>query len=131
MKRIAWFIIIAILPFFGQSQEMFRIEFDGYQSITNRNGVPGGQAKLPAQGSTIVLGGMNELDGLGYYFFDGYGSKLIIDSLDIAPDGTRSIVFRREDGRDFFDLFPTVRAKLIPLSHPESDSVINTNVDKK
>ena len=129
MKKNLFFAAFAVFSFFGQSQELFRIEFDGYQPISNRNGIPGGQAKLPIQGSIIVLGGMNELDGMGHYFFDSYGSKLIVDSLDISFDGTRNIVFRREDGRDFFDLFPTVRAKLVPLTHPPGDSA-NTNIDE-
>ena len=60
------------------------------------------------------MGGLNDWDGMNNYF-NLFGSKLIIDSTDRSSDGIQKVVLRREDGRNFFDLFPTVSAKLIPI----------------
>jgi hypothetical protein len=68
------------------------------------------------------VGGLNDLDGMGNYL-NVYGSKLIIDSLDITSDGTQSVVLRREDGNNFFNLYSTMRAKLTPVRNLESKSI--------
>jgi hypothetical protein len=43
--------------------------------------------------------------------------------LDITSDGTQSVVLRREDGNNFFNLYSTMRAKLTPVRNLESKSI--------
>ncbi|WP_273568292.1 hypothetical protein [Maribacter halichondriae] len=45
----------------------------------------------------------------------------------MGSEGIQNVVLRREDGRDFFDLFPTVSAKLIPIAHPENSGMAIEN----
>ncbi len=119
MKHVVLLILISLTPFFGQSQEAYRISLDSYQVLEDGRAFFGNQLKLPMTTGTIILGGLNELDGMGSYF-NVYGTKLVVDSLDLSFDGTKQVVFRREDGRNFYNLFPTLRAKLIPISLVEN-----------
>ena len=114
MKKIVLFISIAILPFLGQSQELYKVFLDSYQPIANGNSSSGHHVKFPSGEANIVMGGLNDLDGMGNYF-NLYGSKLIIDSLDTQTDGTKKVVLRREDGQDIYGLFPTLNARLVPV----------------
>jgi hypothetical protein len=59
-----------------------------------------------------VMGGLNDWDGMNNYF-NVYGSKVIIQSKDVAYNGIINITLRREDGRNFFGLYPTIRAQLL------------------
>ncbi len=96
------------------AQDLFRLQFEAYQYVENKDGALGCYIKLPNQNATIVMGGLNDWDGMNNYF-NLFGSKLIIDSTDRSSDGIQKVILRREDGRDFFELFPTVSAKLIPI----------------
>ncbi|MGB5821855.1 MAG: hypothetical protein WBG90_20395 [Saonia sp.] len=115
---MAKFLLLLIIPFFVQSQQMFRLQLDSYQQNETSFGTMDKQLSLPVKNSVVVLGGLNDLDGIGNYL-NIYGSKLIVDSSDVNSDGIRQMVLRREDGRDFFNLFPTIKAKLIPMEHPK------------
>jgi len=77
--------------------------------------------KFPHNNLTLVMGGLNDWDGMNNYF-NIFGSKLIVDSSDRGRDGIQNIVLRREDGRNLFELFPTLRAKLIPFNHPKNQN---------
>ncbi len=98
----------------SSAQELFRLQFDTYQYVESKDGALGSHIKLPNNNATIIMGGLNDWDGMNNYF-NLFGSKLIIDSTDRSSDGIQNVVLRREDGRNFFDLFPTVSAKLIPI----------------
>jgi len=105
--------------FLLHAQESFRLQLDKYQYIENNDGTMSNQLKFPNGNQVVIMGGLNDWDGMNNYF-NLFGSKLIVDSLDMGSDGIQNIVLRREDGRDFFDLFPTISAKLIPIEHPEN-----------
>ncbi len=118
MKNILLFIVFASICFPMDAQELFRLQLNDYQYVENNDGTINSQLKFPNGKATVIMGGLNDWDGMNNYF-NLFGSKLIVDSSDMGSDGIQNVVLRREDGRDFFDLFPTVRAKLIPIAHPE------------
>ncbi len=41
-----------------------------------------------------------------------YGQSLIVESAESYPNGDVQLVLRREDGRDFYNLYPLVKAEL-------------------
>lgn len=120
-------MVFASICFSMDAQELFRLRLNDYQYVENNDGTIKSQLKLPNGNATVIMGGLNDWDGMNNYF-NLFGSKLIVDSLDMGSDGIQNVVLRREDGRDFFDLFPTVRAKLIPIVHPQYNSSTVENV---
>ena len=114
-------ILFVSICFSSSAQELFRLQFDTYQYVESKDGALGSHIKLPNNNATIIMGGLNDWDGMNNYF-NLLGSKLIIDSTDRSSDGIQNVVLRREDGRDFFDLFPTVSAKLIAILGVNSDN---------
>lgn len=121
MKKTFLFLVFAGILFSMNAQTMFQLKFDEYQYMDRNIGVMGGQMKLPNGNAMVIMGGLNDLDGMNNYF-NLFGGKLIIDSLDMGLDGTQKIVLRREDGQDFYNLFPTISARLIPIDRTENEN---------
>jgi hypothetical protein len=122
MKKLLLYIFLSFTPIIVGAQELFYLTFEQNQTPINTTLIDTNEISLAVKGSTIIVGGLNDLDGMGNYF-NVYGSKLIIDSLDITSDGTQSVVLRREDGNNFFNLYSTMRAKLTPVRNLESKSI--------
>jgi len=112
-----------MIPFFAFSQEQYKISFDDFQLVEDSSTSLKNQMKFPFKDAIIVMGGLNDLDGLNNYF-NIFGSKLIIDERGVNSDGSHKLILRREDGRNFFDLFPTLSAKLTPLNIIETDETL-------
>ncbi|MFT6795098.1 MAG: hypothetical protein ACJART_000230 [Maribacter sp.] len=119
MKKLLLYIFFGLTTSIVWAQELFHLTFEQNQTPINTTSIDTNEISLPVKGSMIIVGGLNDLDGMGNYL-NIYGSKLIVDSLDIASDGTQNVVLRREDGNNFFNLYYTMRAKLIPLRNLES-----------
>jgi len=49
----------------------------------------------------------------------------------MGSEGIQNTVLRSEDGRDFFDQFPTVSGKLIPVTHPQNENKENMHIDSQ
>ena len=113
MKRLLLLIIIGLSPFFGQSQELFYIQFEN-NDINSRSANEQHHLNSNQPGAAVVIGGLDNWDGGGNYI-NVYGTKFIIDSLDLNADGTRTAVLRREDGENFFNHLTTVNARLTPV----------------
>lgn len=111
-----FYIVLSILLFsmVCASQELYHISFEQNQTNMHSPQINSNEITLPVKGATVIMGGLNNLDGMGNYL-NVYGSKLIIDSLDIATDGTQNVVLRREDGNNFFNIYPTMKATLTPV----------------
>lgn len=124
MKTLIISLTFASICFSTDAQELFRLQLDNCQYVESKDGAMGSYVKFPNGNATVVMGGLNDLDGMNNYF-NLFGSKLIIDSLDKGSDGIQKVVLRREDGRDFFDFFPTISANLIPMIHPEIEDEDN------
>jgi len=124
MKKIIILLFTVTITFLGHSQAAHMLELNTGQTLESEKSFAGNILNLPANRNIVVFGGLNELDGLGAYL-DVYGSKLLIDRYDIAPNGTKKITLRREDGRDFYGLYPTLVARLTPLSIQEKEDFMS------
>lgn len=117
-KSIAMTVLL-LVSYLGYSQSQFLLVFDDYQVVEDPNTSLQNQMRFPIMSSVVVMGGLNDLDGMGNYF-NVFGSKLLVDSKKPIQNGQQALILRREDGRNFFDLFPTISAKLIPTSHQKT-----------
>lgn len=113
-KSISIFVLV-LVSYTGFAQGQFLLVFDDYQVVEDPNTSLQNQMRFPISSSVVVMGGLNDLDGMGNYF-NVFGSKLLIDSKKPINNGEHALVLRREDGRNFYDLFPTLSAKLIPVA---------------
>lgn len=52
-----------------------------------------------------------------------YGQSLIIESAETLADGRIELILRREDGRDFYNIYPTVKAELVQDINPNSEQI--------
>ena len=116
MKKIILLIIIVITPLSAIGQELFFIHFEDNEIKRIPTTIRNERRNSISKETTVVIGGLNNLDGRGNYI-NVFGTKFIIDSLDMNSDGTRHAVLRREDGVNFFNHTPTVNARLIPVGH--------------
>ncbi|MEO0527424.1 MAG: hypothetical protein AAFZ89_09365 [Bacteroidota bacterium] len=114
MKYIYILLFASLISLHCNAQQLYRLQWENYQQTEVLSGALDKEINLHGKNIIVTMGGLNDLDGAGNYL-NMYGNTLIIDSLDILSDGTRNVVLRREDGKNFFNLFSTVRARLIPL----------------
>jgi hypothetical protein len=116
MEKLTFFLLLVLgaLPMQGQQAGAFVIE--GFQKMETASPMTNYEINLPVKQVVAIMGGLKDWDGMNDYF-NFFGSKLIIESSDIGLDGITYLVLRREDGLNFFDLFPTLRAKFIPSHH--------------
>lgn len=124
MKKIILIITFVFIPILTFSQNQYKISFDDYQIVEDSSTSLKMQMKFPFKDMVVVMGGLNDLDGMNNYF-NIFGSKLIIEKLDITSNGTHRLLLRREDGRNFYDLFPTLIAKIIPISSVENEEALS------
>lgn len=115
MKQLYFIFLLILVPVLCGAQELYHISFQQNQTGIYTPQITSNAIDLPMKGATVIMGGLNNLDGMGNYL-NVYGSKLIVDSMDIAMDGTQNVVLRREDGNHFFNLYPTMRATLTPIN---------------
>ena len=126
MKKFFLCLLFVSICFSVSAQEFFRLELDLFQQVESNNGGTPSLIKLPHRNATIIMGGLNNGEALNNYF-NIYGTKIIIDSINQGADGHENVVLRREDGRNFFDIFPTLSATLVPAEHPINEGTDTTN----
>lgn len=116
MRKALLLIVFLGLYISTHAQQLYELRIHQSQILDNYDITNGQLMTLPNSKFTVMMGGLNNWDGLGNYF-NIYGSKLIVDRLDLRSDGSKHVVLRREDGRKFYDRFPTISATLIPVHH--------------
>lgn len=89
---------------------VYQMGFEHFQESRGDSG-NGLMAELPY--TEVVLGHnpLNSRSGLGLTF-NFHGHVVVVDQMDVLPDGSIQAVIRREDGRDFFGYAPTLKAIL-------------------
>ena len=117
-------VIFIIIPLLGQAQEQFLVSIDEYQVVEDSNTSIKSQFRFPFNDMVLTMGGLIDLDGMGNYF-NVYGSKLLVEQISVTSNGIQAITLRREDGKNFYNLFPTLNAKLIPLTNPKENVLLN------
>ncbi|WP_299530911.1 hypothetical protein [Ulvibacterium sp.] len=123
MKLFVIFVGIVAPCFIGNAQQTGLLILDDYQKIETSYASTIHEIQLPAEEVMAIMGGLNDWDGMNNYF-NIFGSKLIVERMDINSDGSKQLTLRREDGRDFYNLFQTITAKLIPIAvETNSDNI--------
>lgn len=67
---------------------------------------------LPYEERVRLEANLNSNSGLGPTF-NYYGTVVVVDQMNVLPNGNKQLVLRREDGRDFYGYRPTLKAILI------------------
>ena len=67
---------------------------------------------LPKQEMVKLERQLNSKSGLGPTF-NYYGTVVVVDKMDVLPNGNYQMVLRREDGKDFYGYRPTIKAVLV------------------
>jgi len=113
-KNIIFFLVLIGVGYTSTAQQTGLLVLDDYQRIETSQSASTYEIQLPAEDVLALMGGLNDWDGMNNYF-NIFGSKLIVERIDIKRDGSKHLTLRREDGRNFYDLFPTITAKLVPI----------------
>lgn len=127
MKLHILFIGIMVPFFWGGAQQTGLFVLDDYQKIETSYASTTHEIQLPAEEVMAIMGGLNDWDGMNNYF-NIFGSKLIVERMDVNSDGSKQLTLRREDGRDFYNLFQTITAKLIPIPVENSSASPNSQI---
>lgn len=114
MKSIITYLIIILLGWSSYAQQVYNVEIEPFQTVDLISGAQGSDISVPGRLGTAILGGNFDKEGLGKYLIFN-GSQLRIESFDMAMNGQINVYLRREDGRDFFDKFPLLKARLTPV----------------
>ncbi|WP_343488105.1 hypothetical protein [Allomuricauda sp. d1] len=132
MKRfllLSIFFMFITLGLSAQAQ-VYEMRFEHFQE-SRGNADTGLIARLPYSEVVLLHNSLNSSSGLGATL-NFHGNMVVIDQMNVLPDGTTHIVIRREDGRDFFGYTPTLRAVLraagtddSPLEENTSTTIIN------
>ncbi|WP_350286403.1 hypothetical protein [uncultured Croceitalea sp.] len=67
---------------------------------------------LPINETVQLQNTLASSSGLGPTF-NYYGVVVVVDQVDILPNGNKQLIIRREDGRDFYGYRPTLKAILV------------------
>ena len=115
-KVIFWILFLSINLFLiAQQPQVFYLEIEPDQQVDRVSGAPGSNVNVPVRSGIVVLDGAYDSEGLGQAIVFN-GARLIIDSMSMGEDGWRNVVLRREDGRNFYDMFPTLKGRMIPTT---------------
>jgi hypothetical protein len=114
MKSVFVICAFSLSILTAEAQQLFRMKIDAHQQMETLHGAPGLQIDVPVKEGTVMLGNQYDKEGLGQHLIYN-GGRLLIDNMVQGPGGHRYVTLRREDGRDFYDMFPLLKATLIPL----------------
>lgn len=114
MKSVITTLIILLMGWSSNAQQVFVVEVEPFQQVDLVHGSIGSSISVPERMGMAIMAGTYNNEGLGKYLVFN-GSQLRIESMDVALDGNIQVLLRREDGRDFFDKFPLLRARLTPV----------------
>ena len=123
MKTIItlFIFVLTLTHLTAQQPKVFYLEIEPNQEVERVSGAAGSKLSVPVKSGIVVLDGAYDSEGLGQAIVFN-GSRLIIDSMSMGQDGWRYVVLRREDGRNFYDMFPTLKARMIPTTQrPEPE----------
>ncbi len=99
----------------SQDPTAYYLEVVPDQQVEILSGASGPSVNVPVLNGIVIIDGTYDSEGLGRSIVFN-GSRLSIDSMTMGLDGWRYVVLRREDGRDFYNLFPTLQARMIPAT---------------
>ena len=68
--------------------------------------------EIPYSDVVVMNNSLNSSSGFGFTM-NFHGNVVVIDQMNVMPDGSTQVVMRREDGKDFYGYTPTLKAVLV------------------
>lgn len=114
MKQTFTLFILLVIPWFLFSQQPnYKKTFEHFDE--SRGNTTNEYILTLSYEETVVLNNpLNSTSGLGATF-NYFGTVVVIDQMNILPNGERQLILRREDGKDFYGFRPTIKAILSPV----------------
>ena len=111
MKQIITLVLLlTILPVVSAQQTEFVKSYEHFYE--SRGDYENSQIlTLPYEETVKLLNPLNSKSGLGPTF-NYYGTVVVVDQMDVLPNGEMQLILRREDGRNFYGYRPTIKAVL-------------------
>lgn len=85
---------------------------------TRGNAETGLILNLPEQEIVQLENHLNTTSGFGWTF-NYFGNVLVVEQLDVLSDGTKQLVLRREDGKNFYSNRRTIKAIVRPITEQQ------------
>ncbi|MGB5238815.1 MAG: hypothetical protein WBM43_10905 [Flavobacteriaceae bacterium] len=126
MKHLSRIQLLSAIAVFGfsvlsaEAQQLFHMKIDENQRMETLHGSSGLLFDVPVKDGTVILAGQYDKEGLGQHLVFN-GGRLLIENMVMGNEGQRHVTLRLEDRRNFYNMFPTIKATLIPVV----DVVIN------
>lgn len=119
MRRITICFLIALLTTGLQSQETEGIK--RFEHFTESRGNSDNDLILTLPGQELVRlqQNLNSKSGLGPTF-NYFGTVIVVDQVNVLPNGNKQLIIRREDGRNFYGYKPTLKAVLVTNAQKKS-----------
>lgn len=114
MKQCYAVLILLVFPLAViAQQEKFQKSFQHFEE--SRGDMATEYILTLSHQETVVLNSpLNSSSGLGATF-NYFGTVVVVDQMNVLPNGDRQLVLRREDGKDFYGFRPTIKAVLSPV----------------
>ncbi|MEO0572046.1 MAG: hypothetical protein AAF039_10110 [Bacteroidota bacterium] len=124
MKQSFTLFFLLIIPYFLLSQHLnFKKSFEHFDE--SRGDTTNGYIlTLPYEETVVLTNPLNSSSGLGATF-NYFGTVIVVDQMNILPNGERQLVLRREDGKDFYGFRPTIKAVLTSI--PKDSTTTDNN----
>ena len=107
-------LILSVFPLILTSQrENFKKTFEHFDE-SRGNAANEYILTLPYEETVKLANPLNSQSGLGATF-NYYGTVVVVDQMNLLPNGDRQLVLRREDGKNFYGFRPTIKAVLSPF----------------
>ena len=84
---------------------------------------------LPGQELVRLQQNLNSRSGLGPTF-NYFGTVIVVDQVNVLPNGNKQLIIRREDGRNFYGYKPTLKAVLITTNTKGTKFPQNNQLNK-
>ena len=114
MKQLSVLLILTFSIISVEAQQLFRMEIDSNQRMETLHGASGMMFNVPIKDGTVILADQYDREGLGRHLVFN-GGRLLIDNMVMGLGGQRHVTLRLPDRRNFYNMFPSIRATLIPV----------------
>ena len=121
MKQCYTLFILLVFPLavFAQ-QEKFQKSFEHFDE-SRGDSANEYILTLSHQETVVLTNPLNSSSGLGATF-NYFGTVVVVDQMNVLPNGDKQLILRREDGKDFYGFRPTIKAVLSPVSKDSTDT---------
>ncbi len=125
MKQLFTLTVLLVVPLFLSAQQLeIKKKFAHFEE-SRGDASPQSIVTLPYEEMVVLRNALNSNSGLGPTF-NYYGTIVVVDQMNVLPNGDMQLVLRREDGRDFYGFQPTLKA-IVTKTTRDSITTANNN----